>query len=223
MILPDKIVRSNRKTLAITIDSCGRLIVRAPRTCAQSRIDAFLQSKASWIEKHQRKAEKNAVSLPTDTLAGYRFPWLGGWLLVETGNGSRVRWDRDISTIYLPNESYEKQCERLKNLLKKDFSRVIAPRVAYYEAQMGVAVQSVTVTQTKSRWGSCTAKNAVRFTFRAGYFPIEVVDYLIVHELAHVKEKNHGKRFWEIVERHCPNCRALRGCLKEYRGYLGLF
>ncbi|MBQ9729947.1 MAG: M48 family metallopeptidase [Clostridia bacterium] len=223
MIVPDQIVRTKRKTLAITVDSFGRLIVRAPIKCTEERINAFLQSKASWIEKYKNRARQSGVALPCGSVEGFSFPWLGGEYTVRTSGVSRVAVNQSTGEIKVPNEPFEKQCEKIRAKLKKEIKPYLEERVAYFSALMGVSVRSITVTQTKSRWGSCTAKNAVRFTFRLGYMPISVIDYVIVHELAHVSEKNHGKKFWAIVAKNCPDYQRKRAHLKSHGGYAELF
>ena len=80
---------------------------------------------------------------------------------------------------------------------------------------MNVRYESVSITSARTRWGSCSGKNAVHYPFRLLYLPREIIEYVVVHELAHTVHKNHSKAFWGLVERYVPNWRARRKTLKE--------
>jgi predicted metal-dependent hydrolase len=88
---------------------------------------------------------------------------------------------------------------------------------------MGVSYQSVSVTSARSRWGSCSGKNAIRYSFRLLYAPKEVIEYVTVHELAHTKHKNHSKAFWAEVATYVPDWKSKRNWLKTHGWLMEIF
>lgn len=93
----------------------------------------------------------------------------------------------------------------------------IADRVKYYCAVMQVTVGRITIRNQKTRWGSCSSAGNVNFNYRLYYLPDELLDYVVVHELAHRRHMDHSKEFWSEVARYCPDYRARRKQLKEYQ------
>lgn len=92
----------------------------------------------------------------------------------------------------------------------------IADRVGHYGAVMGVSVGKITIRNQKTRWGSCSAKGNLNFNYQLYYLPQELLDYVVVHELAHRKHMNHSAEFWAEVEKYCPEYRQRRKQLKSY-------
>lgn len=101
MILPDKIIRSRRRTLSISIDPFGRLIVRAPLRCGEERICAFLREKESWIVRQKEKTKGAGLRLPPESLDGYRFLLMGKECVIRLYDGTRVRYDENAREVFL--------------------------------------------------------------------------------------------------------------------------
>ena len=99
---------------------------------------------------------------------------------------------------------------------KKEAASLFQTRCNYFAEKMGVQYRQIKVNQAKTRWGSCNAKGNLHFTFRLVFAPAELVDYVIVHELAHLKEFNHSPRFWAVVEGILPDYRERRRRLKAF-------
>lgn len=91
----------------------------------------------------------------------------------------------------------------------------LPPKVAYYAQLMGVQPTGLKITSARTRFGSCSGKNSLCFSWRLMEYPEAAVDYVVVHELAHITHKNHGPRFWALVERYMPDYRARRALLRE--------
>ena len=96
--------------------------------------------------------------------------------------------------------------------------RDIPERVAYFARRMGVTYGRITIREQKTRWGSCSNRGNLNFNWKLVLMPKEVLDYVVVHELAHRREMNHSPKFWEIVERELPDYRERRRALKEWKG-----
>lgn len=92
----------------------------------------------------------------------------------------------------------------------------VPQRVAWYADRMGVTYEKITIREQKTRWGSCSSTGSLNFNWKLMLLPQELLDYVVVHELAHRKVMNHSPAFWAVVEAELPNYRELRAKLKEY-------
>lgn len=216
MIQPDEIIRSDRKTLAIAVDAFGKLIVRAPKRCDTERIFAFIRQKESWIIKKKSQMQGAGMRLPPENLDGYVFKLLGRDCCIRLIPQSKIRYDTEKRTLYLPEKNAK---SRLIKWLKENAARIFTQATAQAAAQMGVSYHSVSVSCAKSKWGSCSYDNKIRYSYRLLYAPKEVVEYVVIHELAHTKHKNHSRQFWQEVEKYQPEWKRKRLWLKE-NGYL---
>jgi predicted metal-dependent hydrolase len=216
MIQPDKIIRSNRKTLSVCIDHFGRVTVRAPKRCGEERIFSFLKEKEDWICSHVAKKKGAKVILPSENLDGYSFLLLGKPCVIHVTNEKKTAFNAQTYELFLPRE---KAKEKLLKWLKNNAKRIFTAATKEWAERMGVHYRSVSVTSAKTRWGSCSGQDAIRYTFRLLYAPKDVIEYVIIHELSHVKEKNHSQKFWAEVEKFQPPYKAKRKWLKDH-GYL---
>ncbi|MBQ8685891.1 MAG: M48 family metallopeptidase [Clostridia bacterium] len=212
VVQPDTIIRSDRKTLSVSIDPLGRLTVRAPKRCSEERIFAFLQEKEAWISKHKRQREGAGARLPSENLDGFTFLLLGKEHTVSLVSGAKIGYDGENLRLFVPRESSR---ERLVRWLKENAKRILREVTAQTARRMGVAYKSVSISSAKTRWGSCSGDNAVRYSFRLLYAPKEVLEYVVVHELAHTKHKNHSAAFWDEVKRYEPAYKQKRKWLKD--------
>lgn len=106
---------------------------------------------------------------------------------------------------------------KLTSTEKVRIARKITARVQYYSRLMGVSVGRITIRNQKTRWGSCSSKGNLNFNYQLYYLPDELLDYVVVHELAHRRHMNHSAQFWQEVERYFPDWRACRERLKGVR------
>ncbi len=220
MIQPDEIIYSKRKTLSISVDTSARLIVRAPKGYAKARIDAFLEEKQSWILKKQAEHRAMMLPLPSENLEGYTFLLLGKQTQITLVEGNKVGHDSENDRIYLPKVRAK---ERLVKWLKDNAKRIFTTVTDRQASRMGTSYKSLTVTSARSRWGCCTADNALRYTFRLLYCPKEIIEYVVVHELAHTRYKNHSKAFWQEVARYMPDWKTRRKWLKAHGVLMEIF
>ncbi len=169
-----KVIRSDRKTLAIQITPEG-LVVRSPRLLSTAEIEKFVNAHADWIEKHLPKAEQSR----------------------EQGRANRLT------------------AQEL-NALADEALRYIPARVAFYAPKMGVTYNRVTIRNQHTRWGSCSSKGNLNFNCLLMLAPKEVIDSVVVHELAHRKEMNHSPRFYAVVKSVFPEYDRWHGWLKAH-------
>lgn len=220
MITPHEIIRSKRKTLSISIDPFGRLTVRAPMRCEQERIDSFLREKEAWILRKQAERRGTGIELPPEDLDGYEFLILGKRCKIVCIDENKIGFDSARSLVYLPKKNTRK---RLVEWLKENALRIFTAATAQRAAQMGVSYKEVKINSARGSWGLCTADNVVKYSYRLLFAPKDVVEYVIVHELAHVTHKNHSARFWSEVEKYVPDYKTKRAWLKKYSAVMELF
>ncbi len=220
MIQADKIIRSSRKSLAVCIDRLGQIIVRAPKRLDEQYITAFLQEKEGWIRKKQAQTAGAGIIVPPENLDGYAFSLLGKTCRIRVYDGKKVLFDKENDLLYVPIEQSK---ERLIKWLKENAKRILTAATEKTAKDMGVSYKRVGISSAKTRWGTCTADNTIRYTFRLLYMPKEVIEYVVVHELAHTLQKNHSKAFWRVVERYVPDWKARRKILKAHGGYMEIF
>lgn len=220
MIQPDRIIRSNRKTLSISVDCRGALIVRAPHAYSLERIFSFIEGKQFWIENAQKKARESCRLLPVNGLDGYAFLLCGKKVEISLYDSGRVALNEQTGTLFVPKQEAEK---RLKGWLKGYARKILLEAVKQRAVEMHCLVESLSITSAKTRWGSCSGKARLHFSYRLIYAPVEVIDYVVVHELAHIVFKNHGARFWAQVAKYCPDYLQKRKWLKENAYLMEIF
>lgn len=116
------------------------------------------------------------------------------------------------------NEIEEKRFPKERELAKEErkvIARKLAERVQLYSEKMNISYGNITIRNQKTRWGSCSSKGNLNFNYRLYYLPEELLDYVVVHELAHRRHMNHSKGFWEEVEKYMPDYKERRKRLKE--------
>lgn len=160
------------------------------------------------------------MDLPPENLQGYTFLLLGEKTEIVLISGKKIGYDKTENRLYLPKE---KSRERLVKWLKENAKRIFSTVTAEQAARMGVVYKSVTIGSARTRWGTCSGDNALRYSFRLLYCPKEIIEYVIVHELAHIRHKNHSSAFWQEVERYLPDWKRRRKWLKTHGILMKIF
>ena len=134
---------------------------------------------------------------------------------IEAFVSSHRRWlENAVSRQQQRRENeIERTPEQIKEA-KKELKKLITPMIEKYSAFMGVKPEAVTITSAKTRFGSCSGKNRISFSYRLVDYPREAVEYVVVHELAHIKHKNHGKQFYAFIEKYMPDYKEREKLLK---------
>ena len=212
--LPDyELIRSKRRSLSLEIAADGRLVARAPRGMPETRVRAFILAKKDWIErKTAAQRARNARYAPVRVEEGAALPYLGGSLRLHFAEVKKPAPRGD--ELLLPPGAGE---ETLREWLRGEARRMIEARAEAYSDIMGLSYSALRITSAKTRWGSCSGKDGLNFTWRLAMCPPEAIDYVVVHELSHVAHKDHSRAFWEMVERYCPDWRAQRQWLSDHR------
>jgi predicted metal-dependent hydrolase len=209
-----KLIRSCRRTAAIYIKD-GNIEVRAPLNMPKRDIDNFVVAKEQWIIKHLTQSRANIEQRESFTLNyGDTLNFCGVEYPLTAKEGNRVGFDGE--RFYLPPALAPKQRQTLLAQIYRRLAKMlIAERVKQYAAIMGVMPAAIKINGAKTRWGSCSAKKSLNFSWRLVMADNAVIDYVVVHELAHICEMNHSPRFWAVVAKVLPDYKERQKRLKE--------
>lgn len=221
------IKRSKRKkTLAITISSSAQVIVLAPYFVSKERINRIVQKKIPWIFKKQEYFKQLAELFPEkEYISGEQILFLGRKYRLKIKEGEKkcssvpkmVGRKIFISTNQNlePDEKKKFIKDRLLNWYFSIAAQIIKPRVERYSKLMNIIPRGIKIKDHKKRWGSCSTDGILRFNWRIAMAPISIVDYVVVHELCHLKIKNHSADFWRFVSLAMPDYQSRRHWLKN--------
>lgn len=207
------ITRSSRRhrTVALRVSPDGKLVVQAPLRTSLKWIERFIASRSKWIEKRLAESARKRTASPVVLNAETKVPYLGKPLLLK-----------ELPVSALENLSYaENQAEMRTELVlwyKKQARKVFSERLKHWATLMKVKPARLIVTSPARRWGSCNAKNEIRLNWRLIMAEQEILDYVIVHELAHIPHKNHGATFWRCVALSVPDYKQKRKELHLWNG-----
>ncbi len=215
----DKIIRSKRKMLALEVTDDARLIVRAPNKTSLYYIESIVFKKRLWIQKKQHIAcDKCRKATSREFVNGESFFYLGNTyrLFIVDDKDVPLLFDQGfrLSINHLPNAR-----QIFIDWYKKEGYNAIKKRLDWYSALYKIKYKVFNITNAFKRWGSCSAKGGLHFSWRLIMAPLNVIDYVVVHELAHIEEQNHSKRFWDKVKIMFPNYHESRQWLRN-NGYL---
>lgn len=142
-------------------------------------------------------------------------------VICENRKRSRAKMVLDRLLLFVPYEAgYEEKREQLEKWYRKEASVVLSEKAAFYAERLSVTYREIHIKDQKSRWGSCSSLGNLNFNWRILMAPESVCDYIVIHELCHLKHMDHSERFWRLVERNCPEYRQYRKWLKEHGGEL---
>ncbi len=214
MNLEYRVIYSNRKTISLIVERDRSIIVRAPVGASADAIQKAVEAKKLWLYQkisHPQKYPTNPV----------RKEFLTGETLLYLGRHYRLEvTDDDEPSVRFANRFYIARRHRhaAGNLLRQWYiaraEERLLPRIAHFATAMGVHYERLLISDLKVRWASCTPKNNLNFNWRIIKAPIFVIDYLIVHELAHLLEPNHTPDFWNIVAVQLPHFQRARDWLR---------
>jgi len=211
--------RSKRRTVAIHIID-GEVEVRAPMRMSRREIDAFVTSKERWIREKLAKSREEVKRRKAFTLDyGDTVPCCGDIYTITLREARLPGFDGKAFCVPegLSPEEVKAACVTIYRKLAKDY---LTERTLYFAKDMGEMPASIRINSAKARWGSCSANRNINFSWRLIMADGEVIDYVVVHELAHLIEMNHSGRFWSIVEDMLPDYRKRKARLRELQKHL---
>jgi predicted metal-dependent hydrolase len=212
--------RSRRRSIGLLIDGTG-LRVTAPKWATLADIDAVLAEKSRWIERklvewHEHAQRRDRLTVRWQL--GEQLCYLGRPVTLTAGDvAGRIDLDGDRLLVGLPPHGPQAVVrDAVQGWLKARARELFAQRLPVYTARLGRQPSRWTLSSARTRWGSCAADGSIRLNWRLVHFPLDVVDYVVAHELAHLVHLNHGPRFWATVQSLLPAYEHARRMLRDY-------
>jgi len=212
--------RAARRTLALRVDDRGVSLL-APRLASAVSISQFLQQHAAWVVRKLRQREQRLQALQAariDWVDGGRIPYLGQHLTLRLRGAVQLHWDEPRAELHLPpppDSDAQQVRDSVAAWLQRQALALFHARVAHFAAQLGVRVTAVKLSAATTRWGSAKSDGSIRLHWRLLHFSPQLVDYVVAHEVAHLREMNHSPRFWAHVGQLYPDYRQARLHLKQ--------
>jgi predicted metal-dependent hydrolase len=209
--------RNRRKSLSVRVDEDAKIVVHVPYRTPGWEIERFLSAKRAWIEKRVADREQLIRENRRAYVPGERFLYLGEWypLEIEEAEGKGEPLALRFGRFVLQKHQAARTRDLLLAWYRREAERTLSERLAFHCQRLCLLPSGMRITNARSRWGSCSADNRVAFSWRIVMASLKIIDYLLVHELAHIREKNHSARFWRLVESAMPDYRERRRWLRN--------
>ncbi|MDX1351848.1 MAG: M48 family metallopeptidase [Thiomicrorhabdus sp.] len=223
---------ARRKSIALKHKQ-GQLLLEVPKAIKASQLNRVLQDNQQWFLRRIEKLSESQVTVfsgqpgETFTLFGNRYQCV--WQTSANPLNLKQQAIEPIqlcditqcANVYLANHLSEQQkavncCQTIVDFFAQNAYQYLLPKLDFYAELMGVQYQSLTVKGYKSRWGSCYSDGRIQFNWRLMQAPEWVIDYVVVHELAHLVHANHSQAFWNLVEQHYPKTKQAKKVLKTH-------
>ncbi len=215
--------RGRRRSIGFTINAEG-LTIAAPRWVGIVQVEDAIREREDWIFTKLAQMQRHRASIPQVRWEdGGSLPYLGETIVLRLSSSARrtasVVFDREARTltVFLPPDASSAQLkDRVQAWLQSEARALFRERLAIFETRLGVRHRALRLSSAKTRWGSCSADGRILLNWRLIHFPLSAIDYVVAHELAHLKEMNHGPRFWATVATVFPDYEAARDHIKRH-------
>jgi predicted metal-dependent hydrolase len=214
--------RARRKTIGFSINASG-LTVAAPRWVGIGQVEEAIREREAWVLTKLAEMQRHHASIPQVSWEdGGTLPYLGAPITMRVATravrAARTTFDLETRTLTLslpPAATRAQIKDRVEAWLQNEARALFRERLTFYEARLNVAHRVLRLSSAKTRWGSCSADGRILLNWRLIHFPLSSIDYVVAHELAHLKEMNHGPRFWATVAALLPEYEAARAQVKN--------
>jgi predicted metal-dependent hydrolase len=221
--------RARRRSIGFVVGPEG-LSVSVPRWVGVKEVDSALQEKRGWILRKLREQRERALRLHTarvDWRDGTGLPFLGDTLIIvldprttgavlDSEGEGLPGVPRRLLRVGLPHNATPEQIrDAVQSWLQRQARRVFEERCAMFALRLGVRVRRVALSSAATRWGSANADGSIRLNWRLVHFGLAVIDYVVAHELAHLREMNHSPAFWDVVRSVLPDYEHSRLALRD--------
>ena len=214
------ITRSKRKTVSIIVERSGTIRVLAPLKFPEKNIIQFISDKQNWIRKKMSDLDAHQTKKPTFE-EGSHIEFMGGTIriayhVVQKKNEEFMCLVDAVIHYNRRDFSFNAMLEDTERWYRQQALMLFHERVAYFSAILDRTPTKISIKTQHKRWGSCTSKGHILLNWRLILAPIEIIDYVIVHELCHLYHMDHSKRFWELVSKIDPHYADKRLWLKRH-------
>lgn len=215
------LIRSRRRSIGLQIRKDAALFVRAPFFVPRKMIENFIRDKQTWIEKTRQRILADCRPAPQkDFLQTGKILYRGQEYPLEVSSKSCTPLCFQ-ETHFLISEEYRPHAKKMfEHWCRARAEEIIPDRVRHYAQKADVSYQSIKINSARTRWGSCSERGTLNFSWRIMMVPPAVMDYVAAHEVAHLVHPNHSRFFWSFVAQLCPEYRAGRKWLKTHGNHL---
>lgn len=214
--LVDQVIRSRRKTIAILVHRDGKVEVRAPLRAPRHLIDAFVESKREWINAKKDLMRQQPVLPSREFTNGEKFLFLGEQFPLRIVDDRTQRALLALDKEFRLQQKARPQGELIfEKWYRAHALKIITERCQIFATRFGFEFAKIRISSARTRWGSCSSRGTLSFSWRLVMAPVSVIDYVVIHELAHLKIKNHSSVFWAEVARLLPTYKISRAWLKQ--------
>lgn len=210
----DRILRSRRKTVAIEIRPDGQVWVRAPFHTPQAYIDQFLAAKADWIQRKLQLVRQRLQKQPEESaLKEQGAYFLGEWYPLQLTTRTRTAQIHG-KTIWAPKGAPDEQKNLFLSFYRREAKKTLPALVTLLASLHGFTPSKVRISSARTRWGSCSTKGTISLSWRLMMVPMPLIEYVILHELTHLKVHNHSRSFWLSLAAILPDYAVRRKQLR---------
>jgi predicted metal-dependent hydrolase len=215
---------SKRRTIGFLINDAGFTVI-SPKWVTVAQIEESIAEREDWIIRKTfewQEFTRKRDSLRVDWGDGAKVRYLGSDITVRLDNSADVTkmgtiFSDSILRIALPPQATDEQIKnRVESWLQSRAKVIFAERIPLYSQKLGSAPTKWGLSSARTRWGSCAQDGSIRLNWRLVQFPVDIIDYVVAHELAHLKELNHGPEFWRTVGELFPDYEQKRRWLKQF-------
>ena len=214
-----RVLKSQRRSFALQIEPGGGLIIRAPAHCSQSDIQRLLDKHENWIKTHVHAAKEHP---PAQFIEGEQYFYLGQqYPLVFGDSGSHsIKFDQ---AFIVAEELRFKAESIILQWFQREAGKYLGHRCQELATQFNFSFTRLRLNNAKTNWGSCSIRGSINLNWRLLHCPPEVIDYIIIHELSHLREMNHSPRFWALVKKLSPDYQRHKNWLRQNSNKIRIF
>lgn len=207
------------RSIKIKVEPSGEVVVVTPKRFSKRAIDSFVLEQQAWINTQLQKIEQKKKFIETDTTICIFGKTHTKHCCQKNDLKAGVSIKGDVCIINTPPHRHQnstQKSEYINRFLKNTAEKYIIPRTHQLAKKMETTFGNITLRQQKTRWGSCSSKGNLNFNWRLVHAPTEIIDYVIIHELAHRTHLDHSAAFWSLVSKYDPAYHTHRGWLKRH-------
>lgn len=208
-------ISGKRKTISISVSPKCEVVCKYPKGLSLKVVRNFIEGKNKWI--NEKMLYNRAVRAKYEDLINYEAVSVLGKLF-------DTKFVADMKKVkIIDNSIYVKNYDSLVKFIKTKTKEIIIERIKYLFDILNIESKEIKITNSKRQWGNCNSNGRISINFRAGCLPNELLDYVLLHEITHLKYMNHSKQFWNELDMLCPNSKILNVNLKQYNFVMELY
>jgi predicted metal-dependent hydrolase len=200
-----------RTSMGISIDLYGNVEVQAPKGTSDERVLQLVEEKWDWIQQKSKEMKDRTLGQKVKVYDhGESFLYLGNEYPIQISQDINIKQDYvefegDKLHIYVKQLEDEKIKQALKRFYYQQCKKLVERSIRSYQSNFKIKPRSIRISDNKSNWGTCDSKQQLTFNWKLAMAPLEVIDYVVVHEMCHMVHLNHDRSFWRLVGKIIPD------------------